>query len=67
MNCPSCGAEHLWKVVNSRPIGDLKVYRTRECKVCAIRVMTEEQIMIAVEPENRGPWYKRRKEYLENG
>lgn len=66
MDCPSCGANHQWKVVDSRHHNDEPVWRTRECKVCAIRVVTKETIAIVQEPEHIGPWFRRRKEWLKH-
>lgn len=66
MDCPSCGAKHQWKVVDSRHVNDEPIYRTRECRVCAIRVVTTEKIITVQEPKYIGPWFKRRREYLKN-
>ena len=64
MNCPYCGADHQWKVVDSRHHNNEPIFRTRECKVCAIRVVTKEVVTGLQEPEILGPWFKRRYEYL---
>ena len=64
MNCPYCGADHQWKVVDSRHYNDEPVYRTRECQVCHVRVVTSEKLIMVQGPEILGPWFKRRYEYL---
>lgn len=64
MNCPCCNAEHKWKTVDSRHFDADSVYRVRECKACAIRVITKEVITVLHEPDNFGPWFRRRREYL---
>lgn len=64
MNCPYCGFGE-WYISNTRPDKEKNlVRRTRECKVCALRVTTEETIVSEHEPERFGAWYDRRQRRL---
>jgi transcriptional regulator NrdR family protein len=43
VECPSCGCRHL-EVVYTRPRGDGRIVRRRECRHCGRRITTTEAV-----------------------
>lgn len=66
MTCPSCRAEHRWRVIDSRSDRGEAVYRIRECRICGARVTTKETLIQQIHPQVMSPWLLREMESKRN-